>query len=167
MNNNFAEDENVVARFEQVENIIMPIPFGVAEKSYVYGKAYEKQAKSLAETILQVLKILRIEYTIKGAEYCIKCVYTTNHHARRGSLENLQHDMVPERHDKSDSFKGQHQEEKEHRFTKREIKFNVQIYAKQQKGVSHVIDLQLTQGHPFVFFPFVRRFYAHIDEILK
>ena len=37
----------------------------------------------------------------------------------------------------------------------------------QQKGVSHVVDLQLTQGHPFVFFPFVRRFYAHMDEMIK
>lgn len=60
MNNNFDEDENVVTIFEQVENIITPIQNGLAEKSYVYGRTYEKQAKSLAETILQVLKILRI-----------------------------------------------------------------------------------------------------------
>lgn len=32
----------------------------------------------------------------------------------------------------------------------------------QQKNNSHVVDLQLTQGHPFVFFNFVRRFYDHI-----
>ncbi len=89
--NNFKEDENVVAIFEQVENIITPITPGKEEKSYVYGKVYEKQSKPLAETILQVLKILRIEYTIKGAEYCIKCVYTTNHHTRRSSLEHAHH----------------------------------------------------------------------------
>jgi hypothetical protein len=76
--------------------------------------------------------------------------------------------MVPERHEKHDSFEnGPHgAEEKEHRFTKREIKFNIQIYG-MQRGVSHVVDLQLTQGHPFVFFPFVKKFYAHLDEMLK
>ena len=46
--------------FEQVENIITPIASGNNEKSYIYGKLYEKQPKPLAETILQVLKILRI-----------------------------------------------------------------------------------------------------------
>ena len=37
----------------------------------------------------------------------------------------------------------------------------------QLKGCNHVIDMQLTQGHPFVFFTFVRKFYAHVDEMLR
>lgn len=99
--------------FEQVENIIVPVQTGVGEKNYVYGKVYEKQAKTLTETILQVLKLLRIDYTIKGAEYCIKCVCTTNHHSsRKSSLDRAHHEMVPERleKDKSESFKSHHEE---------------------------------------------------------
>ena len=93
--------------FEQVENIITPIASGNNEKSYIYGKLYEKQPKPLAETILQVLKILRIEYMVKATEYCIKCIYTTNHHTRRRSMEHTQHEMLPER---SESFsKGHHE----------------------------------------------------------
>lgn len=36
-----------------------------------------------------------------------------------------------------------------------------------KNSTSHVIDMQLTQGHPFVFFTFVRRFYGHLDEMIK
>lgn len=58
--NVFKEVEPAISIFEQVENIVVPIPGGNTEKNYIYGRVYEKQAKALAETLLQVLKILRI-----------------------------------------------------------------------------------------------------------
>jgi hypothetical protein len=63
----------------------------------MYGRLYEKQAKALAEILLQVLKKLRVEYTVKASEYSIKCVLTSNHHnKRRSSLEQGHHsEMVP------------------------------------------------------------------------
>ncbi len=64
---------------------MVPIPGGNTEKNYVYGRVYEKQAKALAEILLQVLKKLRVEYTVKASEYSIKCVMTSNHHNRRRS----------------------------------------------------------------------------------
>jgi len=47
-NVNFKENENVISIFEQVENIVVPIPKGNCDKNYVYGKTYEKPPKSVA-----------------------------------------------------------------------------------------------------------------------
>lgn len=49
----------------------------------------------------------------------------------------------------------------EHRFTKNEIKFTMQLYTKGKKD-EVVVDLKLTQGHPLVFIGFAKRLYQLI-----
>lgn len=63
--------------------------------------------------------------------------------------------------DKEDKLYGY---QDEHRFTKQEIKFTLQLYGK-HRNVETVIDLKLTQGNPLVFIVFTRQLYRRIAQI--
>ena len=116
----FAEDsineiENEIKNsiFEQVENTIMAVD-NLNPKSYIYGKSYDKPAKPLVEVVLQVLKMLRIEFSVKSIEYCIKCVLSTEQKESRTQL--------PSKSDSSEmvaELTSNTKEEKEHRFSKK------------------------------------------------
>lgn len=54
----------------------------------------------------------------------------------------------------------------EHRFTKNEIRFTLQLYSRPNKNAEVVVDLKLTQGHPLVFIPFCKNLYSNIDKAL-
>jgi hypothetical protein len=45
----------------------------------------------------------------------------------------------------------------EHRFSKQEFKFTLQLYARRHSEV--VADLKLTQGHPLAFLAFTRQLF--------
>ena len=53
---------------------------------------------------------------------------------------------------------------KENRFNKNTLKFTVQIYEPSRKGSGHIVDIQLSQGHPLVFFPLSRRIYGELEN---
>jgi hypothetical protein len=53
----------------------------------------------------------------------------------------------------------------EHRFTKQELKFTLQLYAR-AKNTETLVDLKLSQGHPFVFIAFARKLYRRLQDIV-
>jgi hypothetical protein len=55
----------------------------------------------------------------------------------------------------------------EHRFTKNEIKFTLQLYVKSNRSAEIIVDLKLTQGHPLVFIPFCKKIYNRIEKALS
>ena len=63
--NNFDEDSKQVTIFNKIENGIKIIEEGM-EKQFTHGYIYQKSAKSLADIVLQVLKMYQIEFEIKS-----------------------------------------------------------------------------------------------------
>ena len=84
-------------------------------------------------------------------DYCIKCSYAAPSKKMKRSRTS---EMLDEK-----------EEVKEAKFSKIEVKFQVQIFCVQHKGFDHVIDLQLTQGHPLVFFSLSNKLYGTIEHL--
>lgn len=53
---------------------------------------------------------------------------------------------------------------KEDKFSKKEVRFTLQVYSSDQRGYEHLLDLQLTQGHPMVFFTISQKFYRMVEH---
>lgn len=51
---------------------------------------------------------------------------------------------------------------KEDRYNKNAIKFTIQIYEVRSLKFGHVVDMQISQGHPLVFFRLCEKLYREI-----
>lgn len=144
----------------EIENTLTPRPAD-ARSDYLYGRRINKPVKILTEIIIQSFRVLGIDFSIKSTptghsdkEYCMKCVYVTSPAkplARMNQRRN--HEMVDEK-----------DQVKEEKFTKKEIRFTLQVYSSDQRGYEHLLDLQLTQGHPMVFFNIAQKFYKMVEQ---
>lgn len=45
------------------------------------------------------------------------------------------------------------------KFSKKTLKFILQIFQLSKEEKTHIVDLQLTQGHPLMFFPVAKKIY--------
>lgn len=144
----------------EIDNTLSPRP-AAARSDFLYGRRINKPVKILTEIIIQAFRLLGIDFSIKSTplsysdkEYCMKCVYISSPAKpapRQPPRRN--HDMQEER-----------EESKEDKFTKKEIRFTLQVYSSDQRGYEHMLDLQLTQGHPMVFFSVAQRFYKMVEQ---
>ena len=50
------------------------------------------------------------------------------------------------------------------KFSKKTIKFILQIFQVSKEEKTHLIDLQLTQGHPLLFFPLAKKIYKELSH---
>jgi hypothetical protein len=55
-------------------------------------------------------------------------------------------------------------DEEGEKFSKKYFKFTLQIFEVQKMEKTHVIDLQLTQGHPLIFFSIAKTIYSKITD---
>ena len=57
-------------------------------------------------------------------------------------------------------MKDEEEEAKEsEKCSKKILKFTLQIFQVSKEEKTHIVDLQLTQGHPLLFFPLAKKIY--------
>jgi hypothetical protein len=88
------------------------------------------------------------------AEYCMKCTYSKHNMVGMKKCKTVDA-MVDEKED----------EEKEEKHIHNEIRFITQIFSVDLKGYQHVVDLQITQGHPLAFFNLSHKIYRSIETL--
>lgn len=88
----------------------------------------------------------------------MRCVYLSTSPRTANASRQLAPRRLTEMQDEKDEIK------QEDKFTKREIRFTLQVYSSDQRGYEHMLDLQLNQGHPMVFFSLSQRFYKTVEQ---